>query len=200
MVASVRRYLLKLSEPIQRLLQLIGKPGSLVPDSFYPEVMLEIKDGDVLLSHETWHLTNLFIPGYYKHAAVYFEGYVIEAVGVGVRRVHLAKWLYDKDSVCVVRANVVGKRVGRFALSQVGKPYDYQFEKSVESFYCSELVWMSLNAGSRREIISKRRTMGVETVLAQDFRDAVSTGSFELIKEFKHDHESLLDIRPRRRR
>lgn len=142
----MRNTLLRLSIPIQKWLQKIHQPYPLVKGDFYVRARSLIQPGDILLSRETWHLTNLFIPGFWKHAAIIDTDceYVIEAVGDpdGVRRVLLAEWILTKDYVVILRCpeSWYGKFAAVRAGHQVGKKYDYIFKTGSKEFFCNELV------------------------------------------------------------
>lgn len=194
------RYLILISlGPIQRLAQKIGNPEPQLSDKFVREVMLTIQDGDVLLSRENWKLTNPFVPGFWGHAAIFFDGKVIEAVGDfkdeegklgnGVRRESLPRWLYQKDSVVLLRPRFATEQeaelAGRLADLKVGTGYDYLFTPSTETFYCSELITFAYqeamaSVGKESPFII-RKQLGVETTTPQDIYDAKD--KFEIFAE-----------------
>lgn len=160
-------------------MQTIGNPEPRISHEFVELVLKNIQVGDVLLSRERWRLTNPFVPGYWGHAAIYFgSDKVIEAIGSGVRDESLLRWLYQKDSVAILRP--VGLQrdecelAARIAFAQKGLPYDYQFVPNANAFYCSELVTFAYaSATAGRFNFYPRETLGTNTVLPQDFWDAI---------------------------
>lgn len=190
----MRRWLLQLSVPIQKLMQKMHPPERMISYKFvktftYVDWDANLQDGDVLLSREKWHFTNIFIPGFWSHAAVFASGGVFEAVGEGVGEVDLFEWLYKKDYVMILRPTFLGDRarVAMFVLKQKGKPYDFKFSSGIKAWYCSELVYKALSAGAFRragsDVFTLRKTFGVSTVTPQDFENAAAKGKFTIIAD-----------------
>lgn len=194
---SLRLKLLEWLTPLQKLASRLGNPEPKLSEDFAVLVKGIIENGDVLLSKENWRLTSLFIKGFYKHAAIYRNGYVIEAVGDywvwengkkvkrnGVRRVELLHWLYGKDSVAVQRPETDGEiknLAAWMAEIQLGKKYDYTFFGGSKAFYCSGLIVFAYDVASNSDFpVKHRRVMGVETTLPQDIYD---TRHFTLVAE-----------------
>lgn len=152
--------------------------------NYLAEVLLP---GDVLLSFSLGELTNRFIEGEFKHCAIYAGSTrIIEAVGSGVRGESLEDFCASKDSIAVVRSKfctaAVSKRAVDFAESQIGKPYDYEFEPNESSFYCAELIAKAYDVATDGQTPFKyREVLGVSTVLPIDFKLAVK--KFDLITE-----------------
>lgn len=184
-MAGPRLKILNALEPVQRFMQTLGNPEPKISHKFVEDVLNTIKVGDVLLSRENWRLTNPFVPGFWGHAAIYFGSFkVIEAIGKGVVEENLFRWLYQKDSVAILRPRTLSQDelelAARIAFAQKGLPYDYQFKPSAESFYCSELVTFAYGAATGNKFeFYPRETLGVKTVLPQDFWDAKR--QFELL-------------------
>lgn len=183
---KIRLLILKFLTPFTKWVGKIQLHETAMPDSAFDDIADFICDGDVLLSRKMWALSNVGIPGFYKHATIYLGGYIYEAVGEGVRRVPLAKWLYTHDFVCVMRSTFCLPEVSQMAAvhasKQVGLPYDYQFEPGVKAFYCSELVyWAYQVANNNQSPFVLRKTFGVDTIQPQDFRNA--TDKFQVLWE-----------------
>jgi uncharacterized protein YycO len=147
----------------------------------------DLRPGDVLISFSLGELTNHFIEGDFKHAALYIgNGRVVEAIGKGVTVNSFDDFCSSKDRIAILRPlfcnDVTAKMAAMNAVSQIGKPYDYYFEMGESSFYCAELItWAYFNATIGMCPFVKREVMGVETVLPNDFYMAKS--KFELVME-----------------
>ena len=100
----------------------------------------------IILTRTKWCLTNLFIRGKYKHAAIINSDctHVVEAVTHGVRKTNLTKFLSSKHNYLVIKpyrmtireANIIEATMYQY----IGRPYDWLFFWETDSFYCSELV------------------------------------------------------------
>lgn len=134
------------------------------------KLMSALKEGDVLLTFSKGEFTNWLIPGEYKHAAIYVgDGIIVEAVGSGVRDVHLEDFCASKDKIMVLRALFSSPLTAAVRAERlVGRPYDYQFEPSEKAFYCAEIITYAFSS----PVFSNRQVMGVETTLPDDFRMA----------------------------
>ena len=189
----IRNTLLGWSVPVQRLMQLMGKPEPLITDGQFLQITSQLRDGDVVLSRENWRFTSLFIPGFWTHAAIYVGGYVYEAVGDaegGVRRVLAARWVAGKDHVALLRPSfsLTLSAVSQFLEAQLGAHYDYEFGaiSGQKVWYCSELVYAALLVGDPGAPIELRETLGLPTVTPQDFRNMADGGKFILLVEAKN--------------
>ncbi|ADV65541.1 YiiX/YebB-like N1pC/P60 family cysteine hydrolase [Desulfurococcus mucosus] len=118
-----------------------------------------IRPGDIVIGHSP-DLTSKLIPGYWSHVGmvVWFDSargdwIVVESLpDGGVQLNPLKSFLSRYDTVAVLRVattDYIRSRAVAFALSQLGKPYDWGlYTKQVygSSYYCSELVWASYKA------------------------------------------------------
>lgn len=211
---KIRKSLMNAAYPVMRVMEKIGKPEPRVTGEFYEFVRANIQSGDVLCSREDLRSTNLLIPGFWCHVGicVWIDGvpFVVEAVGSGVRKQSLAKWLLGKDHCLIVRKNGMSVEAralgGQKALTQIGKPYDYQLyykpadkpkeraefhEDSQKAFYCAELAYWGLSeaAAAMNEPFDfvLREVMGVLTVAPQDYEGAMDMGKFVPVALFKND-------------
>ena len=190
-MAGPRLLLLNSLAPIQKIMQKLGNPEPRISQKLVTEVMALIQVGDILISREEWKLTNPFVPGFWGHAAIYYGSQlVVEAVAPEVRTDFLERWLYQKDSVAVLRPLGPEIREGdpelaaRIAYAEKGKGYDYGFVPTAKAFYCSELITYAYGMATGDAFnFYPRKTLGVKTVLPQDFYDAVKDGKFKLICE-----------------
>lgn len=187
----LRRWLLIASIPIQRVIQKLHPPEPKITASFAQYVASRALTGDVFLSRQDWHFSNMFIPGFWSHAAICCDIHIVEALGDGVRAVFVDEWLFKKDYVMVLRLServppvreTDATNAGLFAMGQVGKPYDFLFKSGVKAWYCSELIYWALKKANDRIPFTLRKTWGVNTVTPQDFENAVRSGKFEIIAD-----------------
>jgi hypothetical protein len=129
---------MRLFIPISKLMSHLGKPEPRRTYLDYERIQKFIKPGDVLLSREDYRLSNLFIPGFWSHAAIYTGYYVLEAVPPEVRKTHLAEFIISADSICILRPKAPINFVD-FSFLYEGLEYDWIFNDD-DSWYCSELV------------------------------------------------------------
>lgn len=167
-----------------RLSEKLHFPEPRVSAEFYYMMRDKLLPGDVLLSKENSHVaTNLMVPGFWAHAAIYCgeskhsKETVVEAVGTGVEAVPLVKWALVKDHIAVLRFTGISKELGKaaakVALEHVGEPYDYNFSGGNSAWYCAEIVWFAHYRTSMSSVMVRamnlRKTFGVETVTPEDF-------------------------------
>jgi uncharacterized protein YycO len=140
------------------------------------------RPGDVILTHTKYSLANSLIPGKWDHAAlVYKEDLVIQATTHGVGVAGFSRLCTGVDAVCLLRPMFAteGQRSQAVmnALSQVGKPYDFDFEYRLDggnSFYCSELVWWSYDVALQPAVAPFKPdfVLGRWTLAPQSIRDS----------------------------
>lgn len=178
MVQRLRFYLLKLLYPFMKFAAKLGKPEPKVTAEFYYELVDKLEVGDILLSKEDLKLTNVLIPGFWSHAAIYAEkNYVVEAIGSGVIKTPLVQWVLSKDHIMVLRMKNVSKelreRAGQFSLDHVGEGYDYEFSSGNQAWYCAELAYFVYDEVMGDGCPFKlQETFGVPTVTPEDFAQA----------------------------
>jgi 1-acyl-sn-glycerol-3-phosphate acyltransferase len=106
-----------------------------------------LRPGDILLQRRNWALTNVLLPGYWTHAAMYTgeSGQdVTEALAPGVIRSTLEVSVGEADAVCILRPRLseaeIAEALARVRL-HVGKPYDFDFDFfSADKLVCTELI------------------------------------------------------------
>ena len=187
----IRRMILKILYPFNKLMGKVGIHRKF-SDVQYKELLSKIKPGDIILSRKRFELSNLFIQGLYKHA-VFFTGenIIIESTGNGVSKSSLPRFLFDKDSIALLRPLYEHPIEIEYSIALAEKfaeikiEYDYFFEDTDKAFYCSELVWTILRLNSPKfQKFTKRKTMGVNTVIPMDFYYAQKY--FDLITEYRN--------------
>jgi hypothetical protein len=139
----------------------------------------KIDPGCVLLSMTHGEFSNVINPSEVEHGGLYIGGdkikYVIEALGKGVVRNNLVKFMTTKDIFVVVKPKF-GKpeqiqSVIEVAKKFEGTPYDYLFDKGDKSLYCFELVILSYLSEfpekqfKYREIVKGKRIWDSSTFL-----------------------------------
>ncbi len=144
------------------------------------QVLPQMRPGDILLRRTEGSSGNLFIPSWWKHAGVYVgEGEVVDAVFKGIGKDSFAKFMTEGDSIMIVRPkNLTAQQreaIADYAKSQVGKPYDFDFDFLDEARQsCTELANHALKAGSGKELVEKN-WFGAVT------GDGFKNSNFELI-------------------
>ena len=119
------------------------------------EILKLIKPGDVGLHYDEGFLSNIFIPGYFKHAWIHLEdsSLVIEAIKLGVVQ-RSARYALRTDDLVILRPRVDEEKrieaLGR-AKELVGFNYDFAFDfdlkeefeflnKFQQAFSCIEVI------------------------------------------------------------
>lgn len=125
------------------------------------ELVAQLKPGDVLLRRTEGTSGNLFIPSWWKHAAVYTgDGYVVEATFDGVKKTPIDKFFAEGDHVMVVRAKGMSStgqaRAAAYAEAQVGKTYDFDVNFDDDArLICTELADQAVKASEGRSLVKR---------------------------------------------
>lgn len=180
MIQVLRRNLLNVMMPLTREIGELHAPYShkLVSGRDYFQVRQMLATGQVLVSRTEGEASNLLIPGFWSHAALVADSqYVYEAIGRGVVRTDIVTFLTSKDYVLLIEptfANAAQREVAvKWAAKMEGRPYDYHFTSSNRAFYCAELVWAAYQEACGKNVpFTLRKTLGVDTVVPQDFDNA----------------------------
>lgn len=135
---------------------------------FYRDVCRVLEVGDIIITRTNWCLSNLFIPGKYKHAIVYVgplsEDYkmipstnptlnprmCVHATSDGVIVEDLLSILNHTDKLCIFRPMsdipLYRETIANEALKNVGKQYDFSFNWfAKDRLCCTELVDLCLS-------------------------------------------------------
>jgi len=189
MINKIRWFIVRLIKPIS---EIIGKlhyapHDRLLRASMIKDMLDLIRSGDVIVAYSRGELTNPFIDGDFKHAAMYVgEGNIIQAIGKGVELEGFEDFCASKDRIAILRPlfcdTSTAKIAAKAAKSQIDKPYDYYFEIGEQSFYCAELIeWAYKFATHGASTFVRKDILGVNTVLPSDFYNAKS--KFQLVIE-----------------
>lgn len=188
---DVRDLLLKASIPVQKGMQKLHPPYAQTTVKQAEDAMKTMLPGDILISREAWHFTNLFIPGFWSHAAIYGNGEVVESVAPAVQVVDFRDWVIEKHNWAVLRPDQADNTSGRdafsFAKTTLGRLYDYRFQNDNSKFFCSELVYDAWEASSlwAQGTFVKRKTFGQWTVTPDDFYNAALRNKLKVIHEHR---------------
>jgi len=158
----------------------------------YREVQALLKPGQTLLSKKSGELSNLLIPGKYKHTAIVKDkNTVIEAVTVGgVKETDLIDFIMGKRSIALLEPLFATEEemivVPMIAASQKGLPYKFDMEFSITkitAFYCSMLNFYCYFMACKEMPFTLREILGVQNVAPSDFYEAKD--KFKVIWESK---------------
>ena len=135
--------------PIAKFIALFHKPDDITTSSDYEQLRSIIRNGDILVSRTDWELSNLIMPGYWKHCAVYKDGYVYEAVTKqGVRKILVEEFFFKKDHIGLCRNSDYLPSEDdlshgfKFLDSELGESYNWSFELDVNNKNCcSQLAY-----------------------------------------------------------
>jgi hypothetical protein len=133
-----------------------------ISESEKAKIVNLLETGDIVLVADKlfplWQLFAKLTSGSnYYHSAIYEGGgQLIEAttyypVGSGVRRTNVYSYISGYKNCCVVRppyaSNSERQNAVRYAVSQIGKPYDYAMQTAENgAFYCTKLIAYALQA------------------------------------------------------
>jgi len=135
--------------------------------------------GLVFLSRIKGSFTNLLIPGFWTHTAMWIERpYLMESVvHNGVQPIALAKFMEAKDYVCIMEPLFATSEqmvaAANWVANQKGKPYDKEMAHDLRALSCCELVGDGYieTMGDACPFVPRER-FGEPTFVPQDFYNA----------------------------
>jgi hypothetical protein len=116
-----------------------------------------LQPGMVILTHKEYEFTNIFIRGYWTHAAMVISSdQIVEATSDGVKIKLLEDFLASHDDYVVLKPTFCDSATMQLACEYVrqvlGYPYNFRFMPGGKAFYCAELVyWAYYNSCNSRE-------------------------------------------------
>lgn len=142
---------------------------------FWMRLIGVIRAGDIILTRKNGLMTNLFIPGKFKHAAM-FVGKIgcVESVYPKIRQISIVSLLAKSDEIVIVRPRNMTLECANKAASEmidlIDQPYDLLFEPGEKAFYCSEAIAYAYSKACEDFSFTTRSILGVDTVIPDDFR------------------------------
>jgi Permuted papain-like amidase enzyme, YaeF/YiiX, C92 family len=187
------------TEPFVRWLATarVAAPSGFADDAEHQRLARHLAPGMVVVSRSRLHLGNLFLPGFWKHAAICVDTpgasgkhrapRIIDATAHrGVAEVSLERFLSDKHHVAVLRPRIVRcdriYEVAEEARKRLGALYDFSFAAQPNGrYYCTKLVVDCLRAAMGRSPFPNRRHWGGEGITANDLYE--QRDAFEVVFE-----------------
>ncbi len=158
-----------------------------------------LRPGDIIVTRHRDALTNVFLPGYWPHAALYVGeqadgGNVVEAKKDGVLLRALDETL-KVDSFVVLRANFedgIRSDVVSRAMSHVGKLFDFAFDfRQTDRLACTALVYRSWHGAGGMEFVLGEQA-GRFCLPAEDLIDqALGSGMFQVAAFFGENCDAV---------
>ena len=198
-VVSASNILAKILEGVGRTAsEIVEKKNKRVTDAVLESIGACLMPGDVIVTRHAKALTNLFIPGFWPHAALYVgtvndrdpQTNVLEARKDGVRLRALSDTL-SVDAFVVLRPNLAPELIQNAiarAFMHEGKRYNFDFDFfNSDRVVCTELVYRSYDGLDNLRIPLRERA-GRKILSAEDFLDFVlDSDSFEPVAIFGVD-------------
>ena len=213
-----RRGIVSASNVMAAVLEGVGRTASEIADLKNKAVTTDVREeigsflrpGDIIITRHAKALTNLFIPGFWPHSALYI-GRRDQVAGLDIDMNPQVDSLW-RDNICVLEArkdgvrlrplsdtfsvdkfvvlrptlpdDIVGKAIGR-ALLHEGKLYNFDFDFfSSDRVVCTEVIYRAYDGiGDISFPLSERA--GRKTLSAEDLLDfGIDSGLFEPVAIF----------------
>lgn len=145
----------------------------------------KLRKGDILLVGDLKPLlSNLLGDDPVTHAVLNIgKGKFIEAKGDGVKKSTFKQVISEYDTLAILRIpkkipkrrKIIRKAI-KYAKSQIGKPYDFEFNKKQESFFCTMLVNQAyLAAGYKTKLRNVHQSKSLTKQIEKQVSNAVNS-------------------------
>lgn len=192
---KLRHYIMSKSIWFSKSIAKIRTPYSvkLITGKDYYNIRNNLKVGDILLSHTRGQLSNLFIPDFWSHGAVFYgtlisdTEFVAEATSHGVVLTDLVSFMTSKDYILVLRPTFFESKFSYLLKEYIdrclGLPYDWEFETPPNgiknnAFYCFEFCACALEAATGAQAFVPKEFLGMKTFTGTDFTKAINKFSY----------------------
>jgi hypothetical protein len=159
---------------------------------------LSLKRGDIILTGNLRTLLHSLIQEPVTHSSLYVGNLrFIHSMAEGVQYISLYKLFTDYDTLVILRLpktvkkkKKIIRKTLKFAKTQFGKPYDFDFKQSPHSFFCTQLVNEAFkHAGYNTGLLSIKMSKKIPKKLKKHINgvvDALSpvdflNGKFEVV-------------------
>ncbi len=155
------------------------KGGKRVTEQVLAKARERMQPGDVIVTRHDDAMSNLFLPGFWPHAALYLgDGETLEAKKDGVKFRELSETL-EVDAFLVLRSNLASAHIQEAlarARTHAGKLYDFVFDFSKsDRLVCTEVVYRGYDgiAGVSFSLIrqSGRHCLPAEELIRQSLAE-----------------------------
>ena len=162
------------------------------------KTMLHLKKGDILLLGNLREYSATIIKSPLTHATIYIgHKKVIHALGNGITISPLHHLFTEYDTLAILRIlketkhkRKIIKQAITYAKNQLGKPYDFDFNKKHDSFFCTQLIndaYKSTSYNTNLKDIKKPKN--ISTKIKEEITGAINAleptdflkGNFKLI-------------------
>lgn len=148
-----------------------------------------LKPGYLIFTHTSGELTNVTIPGFWKHCAIYCKAghdivdeLVVDATRKGVTAHPLASFLLHTDYFVILKCKDLTdeehEEIASHATEKIGCQYDFQFALNNDSFYCFELAFAAICEQQGKQVFEPSLFLGEAKVDGEDF---FKSGKFEVV-------------------
>lgn len=183
-----------------------------VTQNLLEEISPLLLPGDIIITRHDDALSNLFLPGFWPHAAFYIgsptqraslnlaklpatEHEIIESKKDGVKFRHLSETL-SVDNFVIIRSNLSQKNLAKIiesAISHEGKRYDFLFDfTSADRLACTELIYRIYHGVDDLEFILNVRS-GRKCISAEDLIDQlIRSGRFSVHSLFTEETGKII--------
>lgn len=172
-----------------------------ITDGLRDAVLEKVEPGDVFVTRHDDALSNLFLPGFWPHAALYLgTSEDLQRMGIETPAEAGACWFLESkkdgvrirsagetlqvDAFVVLRPPLEGKDLAdaiRRAAGHVGKPYDFLFDfRTADRIVCTEVIYRGFH-GSGPVRFHLKEVGGRLCLPAEEFLDQAMACGFRIV-------------------